>query len=117
MLLFLDISGGEIVIILIVVFLIFGPKRLPEMARKAGQVINDIKRASSDITKEFKNETDYVKNEFNRAKDKIVKETMDINTSIKRETEEKSKINNKRCSIGIFKLREKGLKPAYNNKG
>jgi len=82
MLLFLDISGGEIVIILIVIFLIFGPQKLPGMARKAGQVMNDLKRASSDITREFKDETDFVRKEYNRAKDKIVKETMDINSSI-----------------------------------
>jgi len=91
MLLFLDISGGEIVIILIVIFLIFGPQKLPGMARKAGQVMNDLKRASSDITREFKDETDFVRKEYNRAKDKIVKETMDINSSIKRDSDEINK--------------------------
>ncbi len=52
-LLFFDISTGEIFIILLVLFLIFGPQRMPEIARKIGRTINHLKRATSDLTKEF----------------------------------------------------------------
>jgi len=43
-LLFLDVSGGELLIIMLVVFLVFGPEKMPEMARKAGRLMNQIKK-------------------------------------------------------------------------
>jgi TatA/E family protein of Tat protein translocase len=71
-LLFLDISGGELFIIIIAAFILFGPKRLPEIARKIGKVVHDIKKASENITKEIKDEADKVKNDVNDVKDKIL---------------------------------------------
>ena len=64
LLLFFDISGGELLVIMVVVFVVFGPKRLPEIARKMGRVMNEVKKATSDITREFKEETDGIKKEF-----------------------------------------------------
>ncbi len=42
-------SGGELVIIFIVAFLVFGPERLPELARKLGKWLFEIKRAAQDV--------------------------------------------------------------------
>ena len=53
-LLFFDFGSGEILLIVIAVFLIFGPSKIPEMARGLGKFINDIKRASEDIKSEIK---------------------------------------------------------------
>ena len=55
-LLFFDISTGEIFIILVVGFLIFGPKKIPEIARKVGKGMGEIKRATDDIKSEIHNE-------------------------------------------------------------
>lgn len=71
MLLFLDISGGEILVILVVVFLIFGPSKLPEVSRKIGKAMNDLKRASSDIRREIQQGASDVTRDFREAKDKI----------------------------------------------
>lgn len=57
-LLFFDFGSGEILLILLVVFLIFGPDRIPELARNIGKFINDIKRASDDIKTEINREAD-----------------------------------------------------------
>ena len=38
-----NITGGEIVIILIVALVILGPDRIPEVARSAGRMINKVK--------------------------------------------------------------------------
>ena len=57
-LLFFDFGSGEILIIVIAVFLIFGPSKIPEMARGLGKFINDIKRASEDIKTEINREAD-----------------------------------------------------------
>ena len=53
-LLFFDFGSGEILLILLVAFLIFGPDKIPEMARNIGKFINDIKRASEDIKTEIR---------------------------------------------------------------
>ncbi len=55
-LLFFDISTGEIFIILIIGFLVFGPKKIPEIARKVGKGMGEIKRATNDIKKEIHEE-------------------------------------------------------------
>lgn len=77
-LLFLDISGGEFLVILLAVFLIFGPKRMPEIARKIGRVMNELKKASGDITKEFREETNVITREISSARESIRRETENI---------------------------------------
>jgi sec-independent protein translocase protein TatA len=57
-LLFFDFGTGEIFLIVIAVFLIFGPSKIPEIARGMGKFINDIKRASEDIKNEINREAD-----------------------------------------------------------
>lgn len=81
-LLFLDISGGELLIILIAAFLIFGPKKMPEIARKIGRTMNELKKASSEITREFKEETNSIKNELLSARETVRRETDAISKDI-----------------------------------
>ena len=57
-LLFFDFGSGEILLIILVVFLIFGPSKIPEMARGLGKFINEVKRASEDIKTEINKEAD-----------------------------------------------------------
>ena len=54
-LLFFDISGGELFVILLVAFLVFGPSKIPEIARKIGKGMNEIRRASDEIKREISN--------------------------------------------------------------
>ena len=53
-------GGWEMVVIAIVILLLFGAKKLPELARGLGQGI-----------REFKGAVDGVKDEINDAKDKV----------------------------------------------
>ena len=46
-------GGGEILIIVLVVLLFFGAKRIPELARGIGQGINEFRMASDEIKKEL----------------------------------------------------------------
>lgn len=68
-LLFLDISGGEFFIIMLVAFFVFGPKKLPEIARKLGRTMNEIKGVSSELTREFREETRNISTELRTARD------------------------------------------------
>jgi sec-independent protein translocase protein TatA len=56
-LLFFDISGGELFVILLVAFIVFGPSKIPEVARKIGKGMNEIRRASDEIKREINKET------------------------------------------------------------
>lgn len=64
-LLFFDISGGELMVILLAAFLVFGPSKLPEIARKIGRGMNEIRRASDEIKREIAKETRKVEQEMN----------------------------------------------------
>jgi sec-independent protein translocase protein TatA len=70
-LLFLDVSGGELLVIMLVVFLVFGPEKMPEMARKAGRLMNQMKKATNDLTNEFKKETSVLQDEINSAHNQV----------------------------------------------
>jgi sec-independent protein translocase protein TatA len=83
-LLFLDVSGGELLIIMLVVFLVFGPEKMPEMARKAGRLMNQMKKASNDLTREFKKETAGLQNEINAVKSKVTDQVESVNREFNR---------------------------------
>ena len=55
-LLFLNIGGSEMVLILGVALLLFGGDKLPELARGLGKGIRDFKEASEDVKRELNNQ-------------------------------------------------------------
>lgn len=46
-------GGIELVVIVLIVLLLFGAKKIPELARGLGQGISEFRKASSDIRKEI----------------------------------------------------------------
>jgi sec-independent protein translocase protein TatA len=48
------IGPGELLIVLLVILLLFGAKRLPELARGMGKGIREFKKATSGIEEEMK---------------------------------------------------------------
>lgn len=67
----LFISGAEIFIILIVVLLLFGANKLPEIARGLGKGYQEFKKATNDIRSEFNEHTRDIKQEVNNLKEDI----------------------------------------------
>lgn len=49
----LFIGTGEIIVILFVAFLLFGTKKIPELARTLGKGMAEIKKTTNDIKKEI----------------------------------------------------------------
>lgn len=43
-----EFGSGEILILLLLAFVLLGPKRLPEVARQLGRMIYEFKRVSAD---------------------------------------------------------------------
>ncbi len=61
-------SGGELVIIFIVAFLVFGPKKLPELARTLGKLLFEVKKAAQDVKVHMETEFDSVEKETKEEK-------------------------------------------------
>lgn len=49
-----NVSGGELLIVLFVALVVLGPQKLPEAARKVGQVIHELRRISGSFQREMK---------------------------------------------------------------
>jgi len=49
-----DVGGGELILILLVVLLLFGPKKLPELARSVGKGLRQVRRAQEDLTQQIR---------------------------------------------------------------
>ncbi len=50
------IGTQELIIILVIALLIFGPKKLPELARSTGRALNEFRKASSGALEEEEKE-------------------------------------------------------------
>ena len=53
-----NVGLGEILIIVLVVLLLFGPERLPEMARQAGRFLGRLRLTTQEALDQLKEETD-----------------------------------------------------------
>jgi len=54
-LLFLNLGGGEIFVILLVVLIFFGAKRIPELAKGIGKGMREFKDAMNGVENEVRN--------------------------------------------------------------
>ena len=70
----LFISGQEIFIIMVVALLLFGAKKIPEIAKGLGKGM-----------REFRNATDDIKKEFNESTEDIQKDIKDVSDTLKKD--------------------------------
>lgn len=74
------LGAGEILIILVIAFLLFGPKQLPEVGRQVGKAVKGFKDVTEDLRKSVEPELNVIQQEMKMAE-------QDFQSSIK-ETEE-----------------------------
>jgi sec-independent protein translocase protein TatA len=72
------ISGGEILIILLAVLLLFGPKKIPEIARMIGRGINEVKKVQREINSEIHRYSADIEHEARDVQEKIDRLKKDI---------------------------------------
>ena len=72
--LYLFISAQEIFVILIIIVLLFGSKKIPELARGLGKGIRELKDASNEIKHEIDKTTDEIEADVNKINDDLNKE-------------------------------------------
>ena len=81
------LGAGEILIILIIAFLLFGPKQLPEVGRQVGKAVKGFKDVTDDLRKSVEPELNVIQQEMKMAE-------QDFQASIKETEEEINSIVN-----------------------
>ena len=61
-------SFGDSIFIFVLALLIFGPKKLPEIARQVGKALNEFKRASNEFKAQIQSEIDQLEVQEKRKK-------------------------------------------------
>lgn len=79
-----SIGAAEIVIILVLALLVFGPKRLPEMGRSLGRTVREFKKASDTARKELG--VDEIEKEIKGVKQSLADAGSDLKIDIDAET-------------------------------
>ena len=77
----LFISGPEIMVVMLIVVMVFGDDKIPEIARGLGKGMRQIKDATNDIKKEIKDSSEKNSIDLNIAKD-LQKEASSVKDSI-----------------------------------
>ena len=72
---FMNIGGQELIFILLIILLLFGAKKLPELARGMGQAVKEFQKAkdefSDEIHKAGKSETETAKSDVKPAQSTV----------------------------------------------
>lgn len=87
------LGAGEILIILVIAFLLFGPKQLPEIGRQVGKAVKGLKETADDLKKTVEPELNLIQQEV-----KMVEQ--DLQASMKEAEEEVNAITSGPGSSG-----------------
>lgn len=91
MLLFLNMGGGELFLVVLVVILLFGSDKLPEIAKGLGKGIREINNAKAQIQNEIQNHTGGLKDEIQKHTADIRSELDKAGQGLKRQMDDVSK--------------------------
>jgi len=72
--LFLNLGGGEVILIIFVILLLFGGKGLPNIARTLGKGVREFKDAASGLQKDIRESTGGITEQVNEQIQEIKKE-------------------------------------------
>lgn len=82
------ISGGEILILLLLVLILFGPSKIPEIARMLGRGINEVKK----VQREINTEIHRYSSEIEKETSKMQSEIDDIKKQVAQNQESQDKV-------------------------
>ena len=66
-----SIGMPELIIIMVIALIIFGPRKLPELGKSLGRSINEFKRASSDLQNTLEQEIKLEEQKETQAKTRV----------------------------------------------
>jgi len=84
---FIGVGFSEVIVILAVAMIAVGPRRIPELARRFGQLVNKFKMTTTELTRsvtaEVEEEASEIKAESMTLKNEIDDAIKDVNTDKK----------------------------------
>lgn len=94
------LGAGEILIILVIAFLLFGPNQLPEIGRQIGKAVKGLKETADDLRKTVEPEVNLIQQEVKQVE-------QDLKATMKDAEEEINQVTN---------LTQPSSKPAGDSK-
>ena len=82
------ISGSEIIIIFLVVLLLFGADKIPDIARTLGKGMREFRKVTNDLKREFNDSTTGLREEVEDLKKDMDKTKNELTSEIKKHVDE-----------------------------
>jgi sec-independent protein translocase protein TatA len=77
-----DVGGGELLLILVAVLLLFGPSKLPELARSFGKGLAQVRKAQTEFQRNLNAITDEIEETVQDVQKIDMSENVSVETSI-----------------------------------
>ena len=81
-------SGGEIIVIFLVMLLLFGSKKLPDLARTLGKGMHEFQKAKDEIQNELTKETQEMREDLSRARNSFQNEVEELKNNLSGDIDE-----------------------------
>lgn len=76
-----DVGGGELLLILLAVIVLFGPKKLPEIAQMFGKGMSHLRKAQNEIQSQFNEIKSEVNTQVRSVADSVREVPQNINST------------------------------------
>lgn len=83
-----DINSGELLIIALVALIVFGPQRLPELLKKAGAFIREMRAMGAELQRGLERDIADLKEPVQEIKDDLTKPVQDLRDDLKKPVDE-----------------------------
>jgi len=84
----MNIGPTELILVLVIALIVFGPRKLPDLGRSLGQAMAQFRRASDDFKRSWEQEVELEKTKLTEIKDEIEKPVTDHSYSYDTESAE-----------------------------
>ena len=102
----MELSIGEMLMVALVIVVLFGPNKLPQIARDLGQGVRKMRGAMEDVKTEILKETDNPVSEIKREIEKVKQAAMDFNPMADLEKEAMAKRDEPKVNLSESETHE-----------
>lgn len=115
----MELSFGEMLMIALVIVILFGPKKIPEIARGLGQGVRKMKDAMEDVKSEIMKEADNPVSDIKKEIEKVKQAAKDFDPTekIKQELDLRKQLEGKSSDELIQETKEEINKLSDNYQG
>jgi len=83
---FMNLAGPDLIVILLIILVLFGAKKLPELARGMGQAVKEFQKAKDEFSDELhkagKSETETAKSDVKPAQSTVARSENQLSASV-----------------------------------